>query len=396
MNVIFDFDNQADADKSLKKTAQMMGRAGQNVVSYEFDPKVKRTSGVNYREASMTVASGQTVTLRIKATGDVFQVLLNGSIRPIKNQSDHAKAIGEIAAMLEANQAKFQQSLAKKRAELPKGIKSSAPRMEQALKTEVEGLDAAIAETRAKVDSLRAELGEPAMDSAGDSEADDQLNTARQLAAEINGGMALDGVDVDAFTAALESALDSAEGDDAESIRAALDALAAHDEPEGTMDSAGGDDDDSGEDDDQDDDEGPDDDDEDAGAPSEGQEGFAFDAVGDIAPAADVPPTDANQPEQYVRTWQVMDATARDYKAKHKTFSEAVQEAYDYAEKNGYEVDADDRDRSVAMGPRKPSEGKTNRYSIALLKDGKPQRKALQIQVYGLGDQGYELNCYIN
>ena len=35
------------------------------------------------------------------------------------------------------------------------------------------------------------------------------------------------------------------------------------------------------------------------------------------------------------------------------------------------------------MGPRKPSEGKTNKFSIELSKDGKVQRKKLQIQVYG-------------
>jgi hypothetical protein len=46
------------------------------------------------------------------------------------------------------------------------------------------------------------------------------------------------------------------------------------------------------------------------------------------------------------------------------------------------------------MGPKKPSEGKTNRFSIELSKDGKPSRKLLHIQVYGMRDT-YELNAYI-
>jgi hypothetical protein len=46
------------------------------------------------------------------------------------------------------------------------------------------------------------------------------------------------------------------------------------------------------------------------------------------------------------------------------------------------------------MGPRKPSEGKTNSFSIQLSKDGKLQRKQLHIQVYGMKNS-YELNAYI-
>ena len=46
------------------------------------------------------------------------------------------------------------------------------------------------------------------------------------------------------------------------------------------------------------------------------------------------------------------------------------------------------------MGPKKPSEGKTNSFSIRLSKDGKEQKKQLHIQVYGM-KISYELNAYI-
>ena len=84
------------------------------------------------------------------------------------------------------------------------------------------------------------------------------------------------------------------------------------------------------------------------------------------------------------------------YKIDHKTFTSAVQEALKVADKAGYEVDEDDYFHTVATGPKKPSEGKTNKYSVALTKRGKPQKKALQIQIYGKGKHGYELNCYIS
>jgi hypothetical protein len=86
-----------------------------------------------------------------------------------------------------------------------------------------------------------------------------------------------------------------------------------------------------------------------------------------------------------------------DYELYHKDFSTAVQHASKVAEKRGYKIDTDDWDRKVAMGPRKPSEGKTNSYSINLMdKLGKQSRKKLQMQVYNKGgSKPFELNMYI-
>lgn len=89
-------------------------------------------------------------------------------------------------------------------------------------------------------------------------------------------------------------------------------------------------------------------------------------------------------------------AEAYKYKVDHKTYTSAVEEALVVAEKAKYEVDMDDYFNSIATGPRKPGEGKTNTFKIALTKNGKEQRKRLQIQIYGKGKHGYELNCYIS
>ena len=83
------------------------------------------------------------------------------------------------------------------------------------------------------------------------------------------------------------------------------------------------------------------------------------------------------------------------YTINHKTFSSAVQHAKDQVEKQGYTIDDDEWDRNVAMGPRKPGTGKTNRYTIDLMKNGKETRRKLQMQVYY--DEGrYELNMYVS
>jgi hypothetical protein len=89
------------------------------------------------------------------------------------------------------------------------------------------------------------------------------------------------------------------------------------------------------------------------------------------------------------------DEAKNDYTVNHKTFSSAVQHATAQVEKRGYTVDEEDYDRKVAMGPRKPTTGKTNTYTIDLMKDGKETKRKLQMQVYY--DQGrYELNMYIS
>ena len=77
------------------------------------------------------------------------------------------------------------------------------------------------------------------------------------------------------------------------------------------------------------------------------------------------------------------------YELYHKTFSDAMQHAYDYAKKKGHIVDPKEIDDKVATGPRKPSKGKTNRYSL------KAGRKRVEIQVANLDNKRYELNMYI-
>jgi hypothetical protein len=84
-----------------------------------------------------------------------------------------------------------------------------------------------------------------------------------------------------------------------------------------------------------------------------------------------------------------------DYEVYHKDYSGAVQTAIKQAEKRGYEVDMDDWHDKVATGPKKPSAGKTNSFSVKLKKDGKESKKALHLQVYNMDNHKYELNMYI-
>ena len=84
----------------------------------------------------------------------------------------------------------------------------------------------------------------------------------------------------------------------------------------------------------------------------------------------------------------------------YKTASEAADAARKYAEKKGYTIDEDDWQSQIAMGGRysrlRPGKGKTHEFSIKLLKNGKPQKKMLQISLYGMASGHFELTNYIN
>jgi hypothetical protein len=128
---------------------------------------------------------------------------------------------------------------------------------------------------------------------------------------------------------------------------------------------------------------------------------------------AKIDKTFGNIPSVSFASKKVVSEAKSDYAVYHKTYTSAIQSAREYAEKKGYEIDDDDAFRQIGMGPKKPSDGKTNRFSIQLTKDGKPQKKHLHIQVYGMGtykrnpdgsktrsmwggQNEYELNAYIN
>jgi hypothetical protein len=104
--------------------------------------------------------------------------------------------------------------------------------------------------------------------------------------------------------------------------------------------------------------------------------------------------TFGNIPSVSFASKKVVSEAKSDYEVYHKSYTSAIEAAREYAEKKGYEINNDDAFTKIGMGPRKPSEGKTNKFSIELSKDGKVQRKKLQIQVYGMRNS-YELNAYI-
>ena len=58
---------------------------------------------------------------------------------------------------------------------------------------------------------------------------------------------------------------------------------------------------------------------------------------------------------------------------------------------------AEKRRNKSSLPPRsRPAVGDTHTFTVGILKDGKPQRKALTFSVYGMPSGNYELVAYIN
>lgn len=134
--------NEKTAPKELLK---IFKRAGAEIIASSVS-KAKRQNAVSFKSVFLTLADSQMLELRIKESGDIYQVLLNKKIIPIKNQDDEKAAVGEIIKAWQNNINKFQAALAKKKVDLPKGVKSTRKKLIETLQNEINELNGLIAE----------------------------------------------------------------------------------------------------------------------------------------------------------------------------------------------------------------------------------------------------------
>lgn len=151
--LLFDLE-RGNKDRSLKEATRLFKRAGAQVVNAEVDQKLSRRAGVTFRNVNFTFPDNQTVTFAVKSTGDVFEVRLNGKPLPLRNQDDHARAIGEIAERMDAGRAAFQRALAKVRVPVPPSIRVSRANLITALTERRDSLRVAIGEAKAFYERL--------------------------------------------------------------------------------------------------------------------------------------------------------------------------------------------------------------------------------------------------
>ena len=131
-NILFSFEDLAKGG-AMNAVKRAFKKYNLEPTIIEALPSVKRTNGVSYRELALTWADSQQVILRIKQSGDIFQVLVNGKLFPIKHQDDHTRAVREIVDALDAKRAAFQKALAARKTKLPPSIRTAAPKMLETL-----------------------------------------------------------------------------------------------------------------------------------------------------------------------------------------------------------------------------------------------------------------------
>jgi len=160
----FDFANFDE--KGLSGVKEAFERAGVTVIDLEASNRSRRMSGFATKSATFYFEDGQTITLRIKGDGDVFQVKLNSRVVPIRNVHSMKEAVGEMARYLQANAPAWKKAQRRKqqRAKVDeKDMKAKPlPRAKkiEALEADVAELDSSLSDLASEKDDLTKQLDE--------------------------------------------------------------------------------------------------------------------------------------------------------------------------------------------------------------------------------------------
>jgi hypothetical protein len=154
-SIQLDFENLTSDGKGVKEIIKYFTRAGIVVIEKNVSA-AKRTSGITYKEILLTMNDNQTVLLKVKATGDIFQAAINGKLMAIHNQDDVVSAVNEMVKVLDAGRMAFQKKLAKAMVKLPSSIRTAIPNMEKALIEKRDSLVEAIKAVNDEIASLAA------------------------------------------------------------------------------------------------------------------------------------------------------------------------------------------------------------------------------------------------
>ena len=159
-NLIFEFKDLETKQKQVQKKIENIFNAAGKIkpVEIEIDGKTKRNNGISYKQIFCEFADSQTVILKVKQSGDIFEVLLNKKILPIANQDNHRKAVGEVINAMEKGRSAFQKKLAKAKATLPPSVKSTIVSKQQAMDEKKAALLEAIQAVQSELDAVNAEI----------------------------------------------------------------------------------------------------------------------------------------------------------------------------------------------------------------------------------------------
>ncbi len=123
--VVIDFTSVTEA--GLKPITSALDRAGQKVIEVEANNRQMRKDGLSIKKAKIYFERGQSITLFIGDQGDIYQMTLNGTKRPVPQVTSERDLARELANIVDQNQAKYDKSLLKKVKKAEKETSSSKP-----------------------------------------------------------------------------------------------------------------------------------------------------------------------------------------------------------------------------------------------------------------------------
>ena len=162
---LFSFDDLSRNDKAVQELERTFTRKGANVLDVAVPSTIKRASGISYREVHISFSDSQTVTFRVKKSGDIYEVRINGRPVPIKSQDDQEKAIEEVVDRLRKGEKAFQRALARRQTPKVPGLRTAAPKIEEQNESAIKELQEMIArlqseetDWKAKTADVRAQI----------------------------------------------------------------------------------------------------------------------------------------------------------------------------------------------------------------------------------------------
>lgn len=120
------------------------------------DSKTTRKAGITTVGMNLYLQDDQLVTLKIKQSGDIFEVQINGRAVPVTNQDATDQAIKEVCERLNKGRAAFVKKQARQAApDLPESKKGEAP---ATLTARVKAKQAVLVQKQEQIAELTAEL----------------------------------------------------------------------------------------------------------------------------------------------------------------------------------------------------------------------------------------------
>lgn len=156
MKINIDYKTLSTEEKGVKELVRTFKKKGAEIVAIDVPDKVKKTSGVAYKELFLTFADSQQVALRISEKNAIFQVMINNRLTPIKNQDDHDKAVIEMIDLMDAGRKAFTKKLEARAMEVPLEEKTSTSAMRVELQAKRDGLKESIASLESELVELHA------------------------------------------------------------------------------------------------------------------------------------------------------------------------------------------------------------------------------------------------